>query len=40
LKRGFRYFKVSPIEAFRDVHYVGVDKVFATGRIIKEGNRV
>ena len=29
LKRGFRYFKVSPIKALRDVCHVHVDKVFA-----------
>jgi len=32
LERGFRYFKVSPIKAFRDIRHVSVDKVFATGR--------
>jgi len=29
-----RYFKVSPIKAFRDIRHVSVDKVFATGRFI------
>ena len=32
LERGFRYFKVSPIKAFRDICHVFVDNVFATGR--------
>jgi len=32
LERGFRYFKVSPIKAFRDIRHVSVDKVLATGR--------
>jgi len=32
LERGFRYFKVSPIKAFRDIRHVSVDKIFATGR--------
>ena len=38
LERGFRYFKVSPIKAFRDICHVHVDKVFATGRVIVERN--
>jgi len=29
-ERGFRYFKVAPIKAFRDIRYVSVDKVFTT----------
>ncbi len=33
LERGFRYFKVSPIKAFRDIRHVSVEKVFATGRL-------
>jgi len=33
LERGFRYFKVSPIKAFRDIRHVFVYKVFTTGRI-------
>jgi hypothetical protein len=30
LERGFRYFKVSPIKAFRDIRHVRVDTVFST----------
>jgi len=39
LERGFRYFKVSPIKAFRDISHVSVDKVSATGRytVLDEG---
>jgi general secretion pathway protein I len=33
LERGFRYFKVSPIKASRDICHASVDKVFATGRL-------
>jgi hypothetical protein len=32
LKRGFRYFRVSPIKALRDIRHVSVDKVFAIVR--------
>jgi hypothetical protein len=32
LERGFRYFKVSPVKAFREIRHVSVDKDFATGR--------
>jgi len=34
LERGFRYFKVSPIKAFRDIRHVSVYKVVATGRFM------
>jgi hypothetical protein len=33
-KSGFRYFKVLPIKAFRDIRHVSVDKAFASGREI------
>jgi hypothetical protein len=32
LERGFRYFKVSPIKAFRDIRHASVDKVFTSSR--------
>jgi len=35
LERGFRYFKVSPIKAFRDISHVFDDEVFATVRFNK-----
>jgi hypothetical protein len=35
LERGFRYFKVSPIKAFRHISHVFDDKVFETGRFNK-----
>jgi hypothetical protein len=40
LERGFRYFNVSPIKAFRDIRHVSVDKVFATGRFILKGRAI
>jgi hypothetical protein len=39
LERGSRYFKVSPIKAFRDIRHVSVDKVFSTDRKSDEEHR-
>jgi hypothetical protein len=33
LERGFRYFKVSPIKALRDIRHVSVGKVYTTRRV-------
>jgi hypothetical protein len=38
LERGFRYFKVSPIKAFRDNRHISADEVFTTGRFTREVN--
>jgi hypothetical protein len=39
LEPGFRYFKVSPVKAFRDIRHVHVDKVSYNWRVTINGNR-